>query len=1331
MHALRISTKKLTTFVEGERKHKKAYYQSIFMILLLTLIQIPLVFSNRALEGWDNDVQNGENGYLKNLVAIAKTVDIPTRLRGVGLSNAIIVLCITLLFLGVSTIYLLSQDKNEEGKGNKRGGNRFEKLSLKILGFILHNYDLFFFIILVGSVNFILCRDIQISRASEEPTSITAAGGLTEGFESLYDNLGNLIDVEKPKSLYITRSVMENSDQVKCYSLTHISLIAIALVTIGFSLLLKYMSEALLRILQDTNIYNSKNNILDLLFDLLLVSFFVTSRIMRFEELTLSQNYIRLSHGFKGLASLTLLLTNTYGRPFNNSSRHYLRAFQASFFAIIEIIMTIGYGSDFKGFFFLGFGISLLMKTSQVASTLQDIQIIGEMFNKREILGSKIIRLYLMSIEYFQDYLVITIKNQEHRRLNEICLHFESLLRSHVLVCRNIACYCRDGNIERLTNFSQFSSSFKNTTIIQTLFLIEEILCKAVASKVQNSIQVSTCYISHLINYMGQSWRASEVIKQVEDSFKRMRKKSPQSISLFKELIKKGSRINKKYGHLAMLNDLEFATNQSRSKQYMNLYSVFRFISRFEGLKLQIRKLEELRILFLKTITNEDSKKANRLFKLVASYSELQILVIERYRRLNKKAGIYFAPLQNLMAVFCTLSYQNDKFGYLLAKSYKKQVHLQNLNKIFFRGSYLEKRDPLAIRARFIDDDYRIEYSSRDSRRLLGYDTLEGVPLSMIIPEPISLQHSGIIDKHCGKILMKSKYRKLHCVNRQANIVPVEIAVRISYNTEKGVGYDSLLQFDIGYVDNCVAITDHLGTICASSQVFDHYFQKRLVGLKIFSILPLYDDDLVIINSLVISLNRNERSNISVEEILAKNPNLFLFIDLFSKTIKEKSCRKLIQTLQIQGFEVRMYSYYSDLIQDQFYYFYFSRKESLEENSFDFSSDFDLDEQSNSSAMCRGLDNKNMQPIGLIKERNEKKSLSILSPIKRMKLRRAKKTFGQVNKKKNNNKYGFGKLVKKEENAQSFGGSINRNQHQFKSLQFLVHERLDTGQIYKEPLILSVLIFVLVLINSLIFSENQKSQFNLIDKTKFLIPSSDVFSWGVWAQANIANYIDMCRFAREGIFQDDYGAEVGSEDSFFETCTDQIQVTNQYIYDIDQMIDRAFWDANLSINLQFVKKWNTEENNVLINSMEGDGTGAPEILRLNRSTSAKYIDSQISKIMERDYTDNDTIVTVYSENGTILPSLDQLEYELRESLNMDFSRFFFEINLMFNQYIINIPINNDRVQLFFLVLIMIFSILLLGLGVVCTILTKHNFDSICKMLFAIDVFIIANISHTN
>ena len=99
-------------------------------------------------------------------------------------------------------------------------------------------------------------------------------------------------------------------------------------------------------------------------------------------------------------------------------------------------------------------------------------------------------------------------------------------------------------------------------------------------------------------------------------------------------------------------------------------------------------------------------------------------------------------------------------------------------------------------------------------------EDLIGKDLALILPEPIRSFHPALFkfSNTSGKLLMAKDTRKVHCIDIEEYLIPVEVGLRFNINIDNGLEYIGMLYFDLVETPNRTLMADLAGNVTSISR---------------------------------------------------------------------------------------------------------------------------------------------------------------------------------------------------------------------------------------------------------------------------------------------------------------------------------------------------------------------------------------------------------------------------------------------------------------------------------------------------------------------------------
>ena len=99
-------------------------------------------------------------------------------------------------------------------------------------------------------------------------------------------------------------------------------------------------------------------------------------------------------------------------------------------------------------------------------------------------------------------------------------------------------------------------------------------------------------------------------------------------------------------------------------------------------------------------------------------------------------------------------------------------------------------------------------------------EDLIGKDLALILPEPIRSFHPSLFNysNTSGKLFMAKDTRKVHCVDSEDYLIPVEIGLRFNISIENGLEYIGVIYFDLVETPNRTLMADLDGNVTSISR---------------------------------------------------------------------------------------------------------------------------------------------------------------------------------------------------------------------------------------------------------------------------------------------------------------------------------------------------------------------------------------------------------------------------------------------------------------------------------------------------------------------------------
>lgn len=262
----------------------------------------------------------------------------------------------------------------------------------------------------------------------------------------------------------------------------------------------------------------------------------------------------------------------------------------------------------------------------------------------------------------------------------------------------------------------------------------------------------------------------------------------------------------------------------------------------------------------------------------------------------------------------------------------------------------------------------------------------------------------------------------------------------------------------------------------------------------------------------------------------------------------------------------------------------------------------------------------------------------------------------------------------------SSGSSISFYSQKDITLEKVIHDHIDPGKLHFSTILISLIIFVLCLLNigSVVIKVPIQQETNSDLKEQLI--TADVFSWGIWAQIYPILYLDIKRNAKEGLIPIDIAADYGFPDIILSSDI-KFQKAVSYQYIADTTIDMKIRNVSFP-SLLDVDSW--IHTQAITYFFEFDYTKKAitwQQIPLQRKVMLQMMTSFAKDFSKRNYSipeGEEGYIPLIRGNRDADPD----EEFFRKNLNGDINHMYFLRSLDFYEYLKNVGRQNEKYVLY-------------------------------------------------
>jgi hypothetical protein len=523
------------------------------------------------------------------------------------------------------------------------------------------------------------------------------------------------------------------NDDIKCFSNGHLLMVLMGVLLFLSNLLLKNISNRLMKFLPSWKVFACKFGNSDLLYDVILMVILITKTlgfIYFKEDYTVIRVIFLIYFGLLMFGYSVIFKL----KPYYNFYQHRLKCIQ-----VLYLLNLTGFSilvretnfpliqSEISTIIFMLLSMTILLKLNENLSRFDVQDLIKKTKESKYFETRELLNIYYLISKYIKNCIESETKgflsgDSQH---DDIAFLINYLLKAHKKDCKKLHCFCKKSKIVlKSSNMSYYKEKFTDTLIFEGLMLLDEMLGKAILNKFTRNDCVFYCYINYLSVYMGRPTLAFKLIKEKaeEDSIMKNKGKGKfYSIELNSLLfsLKHIALKNLASGKLSLIGLERQIGDYTRKASRMRIIGHVRFLNKFEEMKEIIEKCSKNKLDLLQNL--RDNGILKKSYKFGVAFYKNKKEVYKDYDLLLENSEKKYSPLMLIFGYF-VLNYCQDRgLAAKILSSYTKiMVTNCNLNRIF---SDLMLRD-FEFSVIYVSSEpelfHKIVYSSSNLFRWLG-----------------------------------------------------------------------------------------------------------------------------------------------------------------------------------------------------------------------------------------------------------------------------------------------------------------------------------------------------------------------------------------------------------------------------------------------------------------------------------------------------------------------------------------------------------------------------------------------------------------------------------
>ena len=592
---------------------------------------------------------------------------------------------------------------------------------------LMMNYDIVFFTLSIIGFNSIPCRWISVTRTLGNDSNYLLENSFDHTF---YDSLKFENDETR-----ISVQVSYLSNEIVCYSNSHLMMVLMGVLLLFSNFLLKQRSNQLMGFIPSYKVFASKFGNADLLYDIILMIILVTK--------TLSFIYLRENYTMIRIIFVIYFLMLAIGylavfkyRPFYNYYQHRLKCFQILYLLTLTGFSILVRETDFSlinteisTVIFMMLTMTLLLRMNDNLSRVDIQTLIEKTKEKKFVQKREMLTIYYLIITYIKKKIERGSKSflSGRSQHDDVAFLINYLLEEHKSGCRNTYCFCKKSKITQMQSSLVFyQKNLEGNMVFEALYLLDEMLSEVVRANKTYNDNVFFCYINYLSNFMGRPTHAYKLLKQkmYEMSFgnksqdpalARHRVQVSTLIFLLEHLAFK----NLSNGSLSLTALRDQLGDFSEKRSEMKVVKHILFLNKMEELKNQMRRASHLKTKFLEVL--RDSGKLKKCNSISIKFYKEKEMAYKTYWNLSETCRRKYAPLQLIFGYFVLNCCQDRELASKQLRNYAKVMHCaSNLNKVFKVSEMKQQEFSVVYISAEPANFHQITYSSSNIFKWLG-----------------------------------------------------------------------------------------------------------------------------------------------------------------------------------------------------------------------------------------------------------------------------------------------------------------------------------------------------------------------------------------------------------------------------------------------------------------------------------------------------------------------------------------------------------------------------------------------------------------------------------